>query len=48
MAMTLAPDWADSYNGQQGDMWDAQRDMALAACGAIIGIGLVGLLRKRL
>lgn len=25
---------ADAYNGQQGDMWDAQKDMACAAVGA--------------
>jgi putative membrane protein len=47
MAMTLAPDWADSYNGQQGDVWDAQRDMALAAIGSIVGVGLVALCRNR-
>jgi putative membrane protein len=40
-AMIMAPDWAESYNGQQGDVWDAQRDMALAACGAIIGLCFV-------
>jgi putative membrane protein len=26
---------ADAYNGQQGDMWDAQKDMALAGLGAL-------------
>ena len=25
---------ADDYNGQQGDLWDAQKDMAIAALGA--------------
>ena len=40
-AMIMAPDWAESYNGQQGDVWDAQRDMALAACGALIGLSLI-------
>jgi putative membrane protein len=34
-ALLLAPDWAEAYNGQQGDVWDAQRDMALAALGSI-------------
>ncbi len=38
VAVIMAPDWAESYNGQQGDMWDAQRDMALAGLGAILGI----------
>jgi putative membrane protein len=35
-AITLAPDWAEAYNGQQGDIWDPQRDMALAAAGALL------------
>ena len=41
VAVTLAPDWAESYNGQQGDPWDAQCDMALAGLGALFGIGLI-------
>jgi putative membrane protein len=40
-AMVMAPDWAESYNGQQGDIWDAQWDMALAAGGAVIGLALI-------
>ncbi|MGI5502120.1 DUF2238 domain-containing protein [Lentzea sp. CA-135723] len=36
IAMTLAPDLAEAYNGQQGDMWDAHADMALAAVGALV------------
>ena len=36
LAMTAAPDWAERYNGQQGDAWDAQKDMALAAAGACV------------
>jgi putative membrane protein len=35
IAMTLAPGVAEAYNGQQGDMWDAHADMALAALGAL-------------
>ena len=27
-----------AYNGQQGDMWDAQKDMALAAIGALTAV----------
>jgi putative membrane protein len=30
VALTFAPDWTDRYLGQQGEMWDAQADMALA------------------
>jgi putative membrane protein len=42
-AMAFAPDWAEAYNGQQGDLWDAQKDMVLAAVGSILGTGIVGL-----
>ncbi len=38
VAMTLAPAAAEAYNGQQGDMWDAHRDMALATGGAIVAV----------
>jgi putative membrane protein len=41
VAVIMAPDWAESYNGQQGDMWDAQRDMALAGMGAVLGIAAI-------
>lgn len=40
VAITMAPDWADSYLGQQGDAWDAIKDMALAGAGAIVSIML--------
>ena len=36
LAMILAPEWAERYNGQQGDMWDAQKDMAIALFGSVI------------
>ena len=45
-AMTFAPDWAEAYNGQQGDNWDSQKDMAFAAVGSILAAGLVGIVRK--
>ena len=37
-AVNLAPDFADSYLGQQGDLWDAQKDMGLAAIGAVLSM----------
>lgn len=40
VAVTFAPGIADRYLGQQGDMWDAQQDMALALAGAVLAIGL--------
>jgi len=33
--LAAGPD-AEAYNGQQGDLWDAQKDMALAAMGALV------------
>ena len=34
LTIVMSSDAADSYNGQQGDMWDAQKDMALALLGS--------------
>jgi putative membrane protein len=45
-AMTFAPDWAEAYNGQQCDIWDAQRDMACAAVGAIVAVAWIGLKQR--
>ena len=36
---------ADYYNGQQGDVWDAQKDMAAAQLGS--ALMLIALLRPR-
>lgn len=36
LTLMADPAIADDYNGQQGDMWDGQKDMALALLGAII------------
>jgi putative membrane protein len=47
VAMTFAPNWAEAYNGQQGDIWDAQKDMALAWAGAAAAVALVEMCRKR-
>ena len=46
MAVLFAPDWAEAYNGQQGDLWDAQKDMALATAGGLISIGLIAVARR--
>ncbi|GAA2648337.1 DUF2238 domain-containing protein [Paractinoplanes durhamensis] len=40
IAMTLAPGAAEAYNGQQGDMWDAHKDMAIATLGALISVAI--------
>lgn len=36
LTLGMAGAVADRYNGQQGDFWDAQKDMALAGLGALI------------
>lgn len=36
IAIGLSPEDAENYNGQQGDIWDAHKDMALATLGALI------------
>ena len=45
IAIGLSHEDAENYNGQQGDMWDAHKDMWLATLGAIIS-GLVMLKAK--
>ena len=39
LAVVAAPEFAEHYNGQQGDAWDAQKDMALALVGSLIAVG---------
>ena len=36
IALALSPEAAESYNGQQGDIWDAHADMLLATLGALV------------
>jgi len=36
IALALSPEAAESYNGQQGDPWDAHADMLLATLGALV------------
>jgi len=42
VAEVFAADWAESFLGQQGDPFDAQKDMALALVGAILSMSLFG------
>ncbi len=41
LSVVMSPDTAKSYNGQQGDFWDAQKDMALAFAGSLIAIPII-------
>lgn len=41
LALTMSPAAAEAYNGQQGDAWDPQADMALAGLGAAVVAWLI-------
>ena len=36
LTLVLSPEDAEGYNGQQGDLWDAHKDMALAMLGSTV------------
>ena len=36
VAMTMSGADAEAYNGQQGDMWDAHKDMLIATAGSLL------------
>lgn len=40
VAMVVSPELGAAFNGTQGDIWDAQKDMSLAVVGACIALGL--------
>ena len=46
VAVFLSPEHAEAYNGQQGDLWDAQKDMALAMLGAAVMIAIIRLVNR--
>ena len=39
LTLVLSPEDAEGYNGQQGDLWDAHKDMALAMLGSTVAAG---------
>lgn len=47
LTLVAAGPLADDYNGQQGDIWDAQKDMALALGGALAAALLLRLTAYR-
>jgi len=46
VAIVFTPRWADQFLGQQGDPFDAQKDMALATAGAIVSVSLAALVAR--
>lgn len=47
LTIVMSPEAADNYNGQQGDMWDAQKDMALALLGSSVTATLMLITKKQ-
>lgn len=45
LTVVVSSEVADDYNGQQGDMWDAQKDMLLALIGSTLTAAFLVLLR---
>lgn len=43
VAVIFTPDWAEQFLGQQGDIFDAQKDTALATLGAVVSIIVMAL-----
>jgi putative membrane protein len=41
VASIVSPQHGEDFVGMQGDMWDAQKDMLMAALGAVVAMGLV-------
>jgi putative membrane protein len=46
VAIVMAPEAAERYNGQQGDVWDAHRDTALAMSGAVFSALVLALIHQ--
>ena len=46
-AATVGSELGAAYLGTQGDIWDAQKDMALAAGGAVIAMAITALVNRR-
>ena len=40
LAVVMSSAQAEAYNGQQGDMWDAQKDMALQFVAGLLAMPL--------
>jgi len=47
LTLTVDEEMAANYNGQQGDIYDAQKDMGLALLGKLIAAGVIWIRRRR-
>jgi putative membrane protein len=46
VAVVFTPEWADSFLGHQGDIFDGQKDTALATAGAILSISVLAVTNR--
>ena len=46
-AMVLTPERGEEFVGMQGDMWDSQEDMLMAAIGSVVAVILLAVIRHR-
>ena len=46
VAVVFTPEWAESFLGQQGDIFDAQKDTALATLGAVVSICVMAIIDR--
>jgi len=47
MAVILTPERGEEFVGMQGDMWDSQKDMAMAWLGVMLTMCIVAVIRSR-
>lgn len=47
VAVVFTPEWADTFLGQQGDIFDAQKDTASAMLGAVLSLGVMKIMSCR-
>lgn len=47
LTLMVSENEADNYNGQQGDLWDAQKDMTLAMLGSCLMVVYYSVKRKK-
>ena len=46
VAITFTPEWAGQFLGLQGDIFDAQKDTALATAGAVLSVSILAFISR--
>ena len=46
VAIIFTPEWAEQFLGHQGDIFDAQKDTALATAGALLSISMLAMMSR--